>query len=140
MFKDNLFQLRKQLNLTQEELAGKIGVSRQAVAKWENGVSLPDLEKGSLLAEVLGVTLDDLINYRPEDNGGLCVPPKERHLFGVVTIGEEGQFVLPARARAVMKVSPGDQLVVLGSDSQWLALVKPDVFLSVVEKIQHSRE
>ena len=103
MFKDNLFQLRKQLNLTQEALAGKIGVSRQAVAKWEAGVSLPDLEKGSLLAEALGVTLDDLINYRPEDNFNLGVPPKERHVFGVVTVGEDGQIVLPAKACREMR-------------------------------------
>ena len=57
MFKDNLFQMRKLRHMTQEELAEKIGVTRQAVAKWEAGDSVPDLEKSRLLAECLDVSL-----------------------------------------------------------------------------------
>ena len=77
MFRDNLVQLRKMLNMTQEELAEKVGVSRQAVARWEAGETSPDLEKARLLAEALGVSLDDLTNYEPGDSDsmGLPVPP-----------------------------------------------------------------
>ena len=49
MFKDNLVQLRKMRSLTQEDVAEIAGVSRQAVAKWEAGETLPDLEKCRLL-------------------------------------------------------------------------------------------
>ena len=88
MFRDNLIQLRKLHNMTQEAVAEKVGVSRQAVAKWESGETAPDLEKARLLAGVFGVSLDDLTNNEPEDNMGLSVPPKGRHIFGVVTVGD----------------------------------------------------
>ena len=63
MFKDNMINLRKLRQLTQEEVADKIGVTRQSVAKWESGETVPDLEKCRLLTELFGVTLDDLANY-----------------------------------------------------------------------------
>ena len=66
--------------MTQEDLADKVGVTRQAVAKWESGESVPDLEKSRLLAEAFGVSLDDLVNHVPEDNLGLGVAPRGKHL------------------------------------------------------------
>ena len=76
MFKDNLIHLRKIRQLTQEDVADKIGVTRQSVAKWESGETVPDLEKCRLLAELFGVSLDDLANYEPDENLGMAVPPK----------------------------------------------------------------
>ena len=61
MFHNNLIQLRKLNHMSQEELAEKIGVSRQTLSKWETGESLPDIEKCKMLAELFGVTLDDLV-------------------------------------------------------------------------------
>ena len=52
MLKDNLVTLRNLYGFSQEEIAGKIDISRQAYAKWETGVTIPDIEKCSLLAEV----------------------------------------------------------------------------------------
>lgn len=138
MFKDNLVQLRKMQNLTQEQLAEKVGVSRQAIAKWEAGDTVPDLEKSRLLADALGVSLDDLANYRPNENLSLPVPPKGKHIFGVVTVGEKGQIVIPAKARKLMQISPGDQLVVLLDESSGLALMKPDGFFAMVDVIRAS--
>ena len=63
MFKDNLVSVRKMHGFSQDELAEKIGVSRQTLSKYETGESLPDIEKCKLLAEVLDVSLDDLVNY-----------------------------------------------------------------------------
>ncbi len=76
MFKDNLVQMRKILQMTQEDIAEKVGVTRQSVAKWESGESIPDLEKSKQLADIFGVSLDDLANYEPEENCGLGLPPK----------------------------------------------------------------
>ena len=135
MFSENLVSMRKLMGLTQEALAEKVGVSRQAVAKWEAGESLPDLEKGKILADVFGVSLDELMNHQPEDNLGLGLAPRGKHLFGMVNVGDKGQIVIPAKARKLFDISPGDSLVVLGDENQGLALVKADHFLSMANMI-----
>ena len=135
MFKDNLAQMRKVLQLTQEDVAEKLGVTRQSVAKWESGESVPDLDKCKQLAEIFGVSLDDLANYEPEKNMGLGLPPKGKHLFGLVTVGDKGQIVIPAKARKIFDISTGDQLVVLGDESQGLALIKSENFLSLANMV-----
>ena len=140
MFKDNLIQLRKYNRLTQEDLAEKVGVTRQAIAKWETGETMPDLEKSRLLAEIFEVSLDDLANYESESNWGIGVPPKGKHLFGVVTVGDKGQIVIPAKARKLFSINTGDQLVVLGDESQGIALLKSDNFLQMADMIRQSME
>ena len=135
MFKDNLAQMRKGLQLTQEDVAEKLGVTRQSVAKWESGESVPDLDKCKQLAEIFGVSLDDLANYEPEKNMGLGLPPKGKHLFGLVTVGDKGQIVIPAKARKIFDISTGDQLVVLGDEEQGLALIKSEKFLTLANMV-----
>ena len=136
MFKDNLVQMRKLLQLTQEDIAEKLGVTRQSVAKWEAGESIPDLDKCKQLADIFGVSLDDLANYEPDDNLGVGLPPKGKHLFGLVTVGDKGQIVIPAKARKIFEISTGDQLVVLGDEGQGLALVKTSHFLSLANMVK----
>lgn len=63
MFCDNLISLRKLNGLSQEELAEQLNVSRQTLSKYETGESLPDIERCKQLAEIFGVSLDDLVNY-----------------------------------------------------------------------------
>lgn len=60
-FKEKLTAIRKERGRSQEELAESIGVSRQAVSKWESGEALPDIANLVMLADVLGVTIDRLI-------------------------------------------------------------------------------
>ena len=139
MFKDNLIQLRKLKQLTQEDVAEAVGVSRQAIAKWESGETMPDLGKCKLLADLFDVSLDDLANYEAEANMQLGVPPKGKHLFGVVTVGEKGQIIIPAKARKVFSIKAGDQLVVLGNEGQGLALIKSDEFLSLADAIRNNK-
>ena len=136
MFNENLVSLRKIKQMTQEEVAEEIGVTRQALAKWESGETIPDLEKSRLLAELFGVSLDDLANYEPDDNLGLGIPPKGKHLFGIVTVGDKGQIVIPARARKVFDIDTGDRLVVLGDEGQGLAIIKSDHFLNLADEIR----
>ena len=119
--------------MTQEGLAEKLGVTRQAVSKWEAGETVPDLDKCRLLAELFGVSLDDLANYEPDENLGLSLPPKGKHLFGVVTVGEKGQIVIPAKARKVFDISAGDRLLILGDEEQGLAILKSERFLELAE-------
>ena len=136
MLKDNIVQLRKLRNFTQEALAEKVGVTRQALAKWESGDTLPDLEKSKLLAEALDVSLDDLANHEAKSSFGLAVPPKGKHLFGTVTVGDKGQIVIPVKARKVFGIKAGDALVVLGDEERGLALLKADDFLAMAEMIR----
>ncbi len=56
--------LRKERNLTQEQLAKFIGVSTPAVSKWESGNSYPDIELLPLLADFFNVSIDKLLNYK----------------------------------------------------------------------------
>lgn len=133
MFRDNLCQLRKLNGLSQEELAEKVSVSRQTLSKWESGESMPDLERAAVLAEVFGVTLDDLVNYETAVEG-LSVPPKGKHIFGVVTVGEKGQLILPAAARKIFGIAPGDRLLVLGDESQGLALMHEEAIFERLVK------
>ena len=136
MFRDNLVQLRKLSRMTQEDIAEKLGVTRQSVAKWEAGESVPDLDKCRQLADIFGVSLDDLANYEPDDHLGLNVPPKGKHLFGLVTVGDKGQIVIPAKARKLFEISPGDQLVVLGDEGQGIAIVKEESLLALADTVR----
>ena len=61
MLAENLQILRKQNGFSQEELAEKCQVSRQAIAKWESGESVPTIEKLIYLAGIYEVTLDELV-------------------------------------------------------------------------------
>lgn len=57
--------LRKEKGLTQEQLAEKVGVSAQAVSKWENDISCPDITLLPLLADLFGVSVDELLGVKP---------------------------------------------------------------------------
>lgn len=66
-FGEKLSSYRKQANLTQEDLAEKLNVSRQAVAKWENGKGLPDLDNIKKLASIFNTSIDELLDYKIEE-------------------------------------------------------------------------
>lgn len=61
-FNEKLQKLRKENNLSQEQLADKLNVSRQAVSKWESGSSYPDMEKLKTLSKVLNCKLEDILD------------------------------------------------------------------------------
>ena len=65
MLNENLLNLRKINKYSQEYVAEQIGVSRQAVAKWETGETTPDIVNCKALADLYDVSLDDLVNYTP---------------------------------------------------------------------------
>ncbi|MGY3776243.1 helix-turn-helix domain-containing protein [Helcococcus sueciensis] len=70
-------QARKQKGFTQSELADKLYVSAQAVSKWENDQASPDITMLSSLSEILGVTIDYLINGKKESETVLKVDEKK---------------------------------------------------------------
>ena len=137
MFADNLVALRKLHNLSQEELAERIHVARQTLSKYETGESLPDIDKCQLLAKVFDVSIDELVNHEAEDDLGFGVPPRGKHVFGLVRVGEKGQIVIPAKARKISDIQPGDNLIILGDESQGLALLKEKGLLDLLNAGRH---
>lgn len=64
---EKIYELRKTNKLSQEQLAEKIGVSRQSISKWESGETLPELERVVALSEVFDVTTDYLLKSKDVD-------------------------------------------------------------------------
>lgn len=122
MINMNLKRLRQLHQLTQEALAEKLGVSRQVIAKWERGESTPELHFVIQLAELYDVTIDNLVNFN-EEEAGLSVPPKGKHVFGATTVGERGQIVIPKKAREIFNIDAGDTLIIVGDEERGLAIV-----------------
>lgn len=108
--------------IRKNQLAEKLNVSRQVIAKWEKGESLPDIQLCSQLAELFDVALDDLVNYSSKEVG-VDVPPRGKHMFGIVTVSERGQIVIPKKAREVFNIQSGAQLIIVGDDERGLGIV-----------------
>lgn len=122
MINMNLKRLRQQHLYTQEELAEKLDVSRQVIAKWEKGESTPDIQFCIQLAELYDVTIDNLVHYN-EKKAGISVPPKGKHFFGTTTVGERGQIVIPKKARELFHIEAGDTLILVGDEERGLAII-----------------
>ena len=80
---NRLYELRKKNGLSQEELADKLGISRQAVSKWERAEASPDTDNLILLAKLYGITLDELLNA--EDAKDLAMENQESGKLEEVT-------------------------------------------------------
>ena len=124
MISKNLKYLRDKNEMTQEQFAEKLGVSRQTVAKWENGDSLPDIEKCTEIAMMFKVSLDALAIFSlDEQDASKGNESSEKYVFGIVKVGERGQVVIPKRAREVYNIKPGDRLLSVG-DEKGMAFAK----------------
>lgn len=66
MLSEKIYTLRKKRGLSQEQLAEQLGVSRQAVSKWESGTALPEIDKLILLSEYFNVSIDYLVKDQDE--------------------------------------------------------------------------
>lgn len=128
---NNLRSLRNRNNWSLEYVAERLEVSRQAVAKWENGDSLPDVMKCDALASLYDVTLTDLIRHN-EETESIPIGPAGKHIFGIVPVGARGQIVLPKKARDLLNIETGDTLIVLGDTnpaSTGIALIDSEAFM-----------
>lgn len=67
---------------------------------------------------------------------GLGVPPKGKHVFGMVKVGDKGQIVIPAKARKLFQIETGDKLIVLGDEEQGIAIIKEKSFLSMLRSFR----
>lgn len=135
MLKENLVMLRGINGYSQEEIAEKINISRQAYAKWETGATVPDIEKCSRLAQVYGVTVDSLIKTESAEGIGVVPPaPKGKNIWGSVTVNDRGQIVIPKGAREKFGLTGGNRMIVL-SDDDGIVLMPAEKFEENVRKI-----
>ncbi len=140
MLKDNLIMLRNLHGYSQEAVAEKIGISRQAYAKWETGSTVPDIEKCSLLAEIYGTTIDSLVRTGSVEGVGPIPPaPKGKNIWGSVAVNDRGQIVIPKGAREKFALTCGRRLIVL-SDEYGIALIPDEAFMAKMEKVMEYME
>ena len=115
---------RKEKGLTQEQLASQLGVSRSAIAKWESGESLPDIERCAEICFAFDVSIDAFVTFPlAEENAEEANPTADKYVFGIVKVGERGQVVIPKYARSVYDIKAGDKLLAVG-DGKGMALAK----------------
>ena len=131
---ENLLALRRLHHMTQETLAARLGVSRQSVAKWEGGESIPDSSNCKALAGLYGIKQEDLMNPGAAKQE---FPKKwDGRLLGAVTLGEKGQIVIPKRAREVYDLHAGEQLLVINSETHGITLVRASDAMRYVEQMK----
>ena len=101
-FAENLKQIRKERNLSQEDLAELLDVSRQAVSKWEQGEGYPEVEKLLLLSKTLNISLDTLMSTK-------FTPTPKAHSTGsiVITSPHENVIATCRELQASQKMSKG---------------------------------
>ena len=99
-FHEKLQELRKQKNLTQEELSEILFVSRTAISKWESGRGYPSIDSLKAIAESFGVTIDELLSNREL----ICIAEKDSHqktqhmrdlVFGLIDCSVVMLFFIP---------------------------------------------
>ncbi len=138
----NLQELRKKSNFSQEELAERLGVSRQAISKWECGESFPDTENLISIAKLYGVSLDELVNNVKETNSSVTnVPPDEASALDIV---EETKHI--NKSIRILKLIPYPILIViafllwgfLGSawHVSWTLFLTIPVYYSIIKCIK----
>lgn len=103
-------QLRRAKGIKQDELAEKLGVTPQAVSKWENDISCPDISLLPRLAQLLGVTTDELLSGKKEETGVRILPPEERKavrdmMLRIIVDSAEGDKVRVNLPMALVQVA-----------------------------------
>lgn len=134
MFKENLIMLRNINGFSQEEIAEKVSISRQAYAKWESGATIPDIEKCKRLADIYGVTIDSLITTTTIDGKEVIPPPPPgKNIWGSVVINDRGQLIIPKAARDKFGLTGGQRLIVLSDEKEGIALIPAEIFEAKME-------
>ena len=118
-FGTTVAELRRERGMTQLELANRMGVTDKAVSKWERDLSLPDVESVSRLAEVLGVSADELLGTMSREPGaGDAASPLARKVAEIADLALKAVALAMGVAVAVLSVlgsvTPETALPMLG--------------------------
>lgn len=122
---NRLLEYRKKAGFSQEELAEKIGVSRQAVSKWERSEASPDTDNLVMLAELYGVSLDEMLGLKPakSEESEETLPEKDEvHVSfkdGIHVNSKDGDKVNISFKEGIHVVSKGDEKVHILGDEKY---------------------
>lgn len=100
---DKIAALRKKKGWSQEELAEKLGISRQSVSKWESGASIPDIDKIIMMSELFGVSTDYLLKDKIEEVTSSDNEAEEEAVLHSVSLEEAGTFMKLTRKYALTR-------------------------------------
>jgi len=125
---DNLKLLRYRSGYTLEAIAEIISVSRQSVAKWESGDSVPDIVNCVKLASLYKISLDELVNKPLTAAVSGEFSTGCGRICGVLEISGEGCVRLPDSVMELFDLQPGGKVLLLADQRQGLALVKCSQF------------
>ena len=121
---DNIRVLRQKNEYTLEQLAGIIGVSRQTIAKWETGETLPDIINCGKLSALFKVTLDEFVTIRLSSSEALDTDEKSGKMMGVVSVDSEGRISIPEQVRELFDIQAGEKVLLLADEKRGIAIVK----------------
>lgn len=114
---DKIIELRKRNGWSQEELAHQLGVSRQAVSKWESAASIPDLDKILKLSQAFGVSTDYLLKDEMEEDTSCVVVEAEDELENVRRFSlEEATEFLELKAEQAKWLAPAIAALILSPE------------------------
>lgn len=149
-FGEKLKKLRIEKQLSQEDLANQLGVSRQAISKWEQDIALPDTNNLILIAKIFKVSLDDLVNYNDElinNNNNIIneTDEKSQEEKGKKEYETFEKTPLFAILAAIIFVSCFLVFILVGIyvtngwNFSWIAILFIPILLSLVESIKRKK-
>lgn len=94
MFSQNLQKLRSEKNLSQEQLADKIGVSRQTISAWESGKASPELDKITTISKLFSVSIDELVGEIKTKASNFDKKEYEKNYSKIALLRASGIFIL----------------------------------------------
>lgn len=131
---EKITELRKKFNYTQEELAEKIGVTRQTISNWESSITSPDLNQTILLCNLLKISISDLI----DDNLKIEVKDNSNYILNkligkkvIIEFDYDSYFDTELYQKKVKVISIDDEFIKIESDKKMIKLIDMNLVKSI---------
>ena len=112
---EKIKRLRKETGISQEELADKVGVSRQTITKWESNLGLPDIENLKSLAVLFNISTDELLDHKKEMLGEVILEES----YSIEGIKKEGKARSKEETIIIKRFSKASSIYALQKKKKW---------------------